>query len=591
MKQSIIFFLKLMVSFALNPLARAATPVKPLPADQAFQMAVSIQSANQLQVKWEIAPGYYLYRDKFRFYFSPKTTADIQIPQGHLKLRSSGKQEEVYANQLSVPITLHGSQSDLKLQVSYQGCAEQGFCYPPIEKTISLQLGNDKAAPVANVPQSFSLQSLLTNQNSVRTLFESQSLFMMLMLFAGIGLLLAFTPCVFPMIPILTSIIVGSKQPVTTQRAFFLSLTYVLGAACTYAVAGLAAAYLGRSLQVFLQQPWIIVLFSGVFMLLALSLFGVYELSLPHRLQNRIAAMSRQQQGGSYLGVLLMGMVSTLIVSPCVTAPLIGVLMYIAESGNPVLGASALFVMSLGMGIPLIAIGVSAGKWLPKRGAWMLMTQKIFGLLMIGMAFWLLSRVTLPAIAILFCAACLMIGGFYFWLTTRSSESRFTHQTFFALSLVVIALVSTKSIYYFKMQPGITQAEKGNTSFKLVKNLEEISQQLLLAKMAGKPVLLDFFADWCESCIVMDKTVFSLPTVMQQLSPFIMLRADLSENNANDEAILKQYEVIAPPTVLFFNNQGIEVNAYRIVGELDAKAFVNRVGTFFAGNCDKRTVC
>ncbi|MCW5584073.1 MAG: protein-disulfide reductase DsbD, partial [Gammaproteobacteria bacterium] len=461
--------------------------------------------------------------------------ADVRFPQSQLKQNPNHIGEEVYSGQVTIPVALQTMNQQIQLSVDYQGCSERGFCYPPMSKTYQLDLTNHAALPAQGDHHlsAFysSFRALLTDQNDVHHLFSSQSLGVMLLIFAGLGLLLAFTPCVLPMIPILTSIIVGHKQPVSTKKAFLLSSTYVLGASITYAMVGIVAALMGNSLQAWLQQPWIIAMVSILFVILSLSLFGLYDLRLPRYWQNHITAISRKQEGGTYIGVFIMGIVSTLIVSPCVTAPLVGVLMYIAQSGNVVLGAGALFVMSVGMGMPLIAIGVSTGKWMPRRGPWMNAVQKTFGVLMLCMAAWLFSRVV--------------------------------------------------------SFPESTAA----SSFVVVHNEKDLHQQLINAQALRKPVLLDFYADWCESCVSMDKKVFNEPSVRHVLNQFVLLRADLSANNADDAALLKTYNVIAPPTVLFFNHQGQEVNSHRIVGELSAQEFMTRINTFITASCDKKVTC
>ncbi len=430
------------------------------------------------------------------------------------------------------------------MSVDYQGCSEAGFCYPPIHKEFNVDVSAQTIKDISALPDEKvstgtdeKLTTLATDQNKVDTLLANASFGMLMLIFAGLGLLLAFTPCVLPMIPILTGIILGQRQPLTTRKAFLLSLAYVMGAAITYSLAGVAAAMMGSSLQAWLQQPWVIVAVSILFVILALSLFGLFDIRLPRMWQHHITTVSRKQQGGTYPGAFIMGMVSTLIVSPCVTAPLVGVLMYIGQTGDILLGAAALFAMGMGMGIPLLLIGVSARKFLPKSGPWMVVVKQLFGVMMLVMAVWMFSRI--PSLDIL----------------------HVERQT----------------------------ATEG--SFVVVQNLKEVNQQLLLAQEQHKPVILDFYADWCESCVSMDKKVFGSPAVRAALSNFVLLRADLTANNQADDQILKNYAVIAPPTVLFFNNKGKEVNSRRIVGEVSPGEFLGRINTFMSARCDKKLQC
>lgn len=589
----LVIFMLAMLTFVMGP-AYAFITTKPLDADKAFEVSVIMDGTNKAIVHWEIAKGYYLYRQKLQFVFEPKVVADISLPQGEVKQDLRHAQYETYTGVVNIPIALRTEAQKIQMTINYQGCSEKGFCYPPMHKSMTLDLvANTTTATKwrsANKPTELAnIQTLLTNQNDVQALLGSQNMPVMLLIFMGLGLLLAFTPCVFPMIPILTAIIIGHKQPVSTSKAFLLSLTYVLGSSITYAIAGMTAAYMGGSLQASLQQPWILAIVSGLFVLLSMSLFGVYDLQLPRSFQNRITSLSRKQQGGTYVGVFIIGAVSTLIVSPCVTAPLVGVLMYIAQSGNMALGAGALFAMGLGMGIPLILIGMSAGKWLPRKGLWMIGVQRIFGVMMLGMAVWLLSRVA-TATTIMTFVAVLLLGAAIFFGVYRShgrlAINRCLGVTSGIAALFLIIAVNTPSVIN-----AVSNAKSTESAFITVRNVDEIRHQISLAQASGKPVMLDFYADWCESCVVMDKKVFTLPDVIHGLNKFVLLRADLSRNSVADEIMLKSFEVVAPPTVLFFNNYGQEVNSRRIVGELNAMEFMSRVNTFITASCDKNLSC
>lgn len=578
-----LFLLIMSLFFAAS--ASAFIGDKPLSPEKAFALSVTVDDAHKVTAHWQLAKGYYLYRDKIHFVFEPALSADVLFPKGEIKQDLNHGEYEIYTNDINVPVILHTTLQQVNLTIDYQGCSEKGVCYPRMQKSITLNL------PVVSNTNNSSLTSLLTDQYGVRAMLASQNMFVMLMLFAGLGLLLAFTPCVLPMIPILTSIIVGHKQPVSTQKAFFLSSAYVLGASLTYAAVGMIAASMGSSLQASLQQPWIIAIVSGMFVLLSLSLFGVYDLRLPPKWQNHITAVSRKQEGGTYVGAFIMGIVSTLIVSPCVTAPLVGVLMYIAETGNVALGGGALFMLGLGMGIPLIILGTTAGKWLPRRGPWMKGVQMIFGLLMLGMAFWLLSRVANFNTLMIFSVVLLLGAAFYFGVYKPRHHGNIFLNRSLGMMMGLAGILVIGAMNMPLVMNAVVSSTQASAAFITVHNTKELNQQLALAKAAGKPVLLDFYADWCESCIAMDKKVFDLPSVIKGLDTFILIRADLSKNNEADEALLKTYDVVAPPTVLFFNNYGQEVNSHRIVGALNAAEFMTRINMFITASCDKNLTC
>lgn len=533
----ILLFCLASIFFTFSITSEAFITKVPLSSDKAFTFSVSIQDTKHITLEGRMAPNYYIYRKHLSVHFIPQTEADVVLPKGIMK-NDGIKSEAVFLNQVVVPITFAQPQQKLQMRIDYQGCSREGFCYPPMHKDIQLDVvtqniqtksATNTDLPAARLPvpaSTFALRTLLIDQNEVKTVLGTYPMSFLLLIFAGLGLLLAFTPCILPMIPILLSIIVGQrKELISTRKAFFLSLAYVLGSALTYAFVGFTAAYLGHSLQVWLQTVWAIAIVSGLFVVLALSLFGLYELRIPAAWQHRMTQWSNQQQSGTYLGVFIMGTLAALIVSPCVTAPLVGVLMYISQTGDLLLGTSALFVMGIGMGIPLLLIGTSAGRWLPKSGGWMEIVKKVFGLLMLAMAVWLLARV-IP-----------------------TPFNYLNHDAFYS----------------------------SKQSFIVVNDMRHFNQELLTARAEHKPVLLDFYADWCESCVDMDRQVFNTPNVKQQLNHYVLLRADLSANTTEEEAMLHYFNVMAPPTVLFFDNQGREINSRRIVGEINAKEFLARL--------------
>ncbi|MBV9576199.1 MAG: protein-disulfide reductase DsbD, partial [Gammaproteobacteria bacterium] len=502
LRTKIIFLIYLLLIFIAIP--SVAERKMPLPAERAFNFSVAVNNPHEIVASWHIASHYYLYREHLNFVFTPTVPSTIHFPQSTLKSDSEGTYK-IYTDNLNIPISLNTHEKSLQMQVSYQGCSAQGFCYPPMMKKFVLNLQHLSGTPATTATVAhIKWKALLTDQNQIRSLFSTEHFGVILILFVGIGLLLAFTPCVLPMVPILTSIILGQNS-VSTKKAFFLSMMYVLGMAIAYALAGFLAVLFGNSIQVWLQKPLFIFLGSGIFVLLALSMFNVYELRMPVALQNQFNHWQYKTKGGTYLGVFCMGILSTLLISPCVTAPLIGILLYIAQTGDFVLGVSSLFMVGIGMGVPILLIALSAKKFLPNNGPWMEAVKKIFGMMLLALAVWMSSRV-MPA-----------------W------------QAF--------------------QQP--MQA----SSFRVVHNVSDLNKQLAIAQTFHKPVLLDFYADWCESCVVMDKNVFNKTDVMQALNHFILLRADLSENTSDDEALLKNFNIIAPPTVLFFNRGGQEINS------------------------------
>jgi thiol:disulfide interchange protein DsbD len=401
---SLIFILATLLMWACSSSSYAVNATAFLPAEQAFVFSTRLERPDLLLAEWHIAPGYYLYSKRLHITVNPEGTADIAYPQGDFKYAEELGRYEVFSGNLSIPIQFKKNASMVNLSIAYQGCSEDGFCYPPIHKNIRLDLTSGNVSQQSNSE----LPTLLTNQQEVQNALQSQHIGVLLLLFVGLGLLLAFTPCVLPMIPILTSIIVGQKNS-STKKAFLLSFIYVMGMAITYSVAGILVASLGNSLQIWLQNPWVIGVTSGLFLLLALSLFGLYDITLPRHWHHRVSSVSNKQKSGTYVGVFCMGVLSTLIVSPCVTAPLVGVLMYIAQTGDHILGASALFALGIGMGIPLMLIGLSAGKWLPKSGPWMEAVKKVFGLLMLGMAIWMLSRILSSTVTVILWGVLLII--------------------------------------------------------------------------------------------------------------------------------------------------------------------------------------
>ena len=538
----------------------------PLPVDQAFKLSSSYTSEH-FQLHWQIAKGTYLYRDKIKIDLIKPTTqklGTIQMPSSITKQNQILGNFEAYEQPLTINIPLAYTEP-VALNVHYQGCAKTGFCYPPQTRLVSLQNGQMTIINPDNLVEN--------SQDKITRLLNSHNYLPILLGFLGFGLLLAFTPCVFPMIPILSGIIVGQKLPLTTGMAFRLSLAYVLAMALTYAMAGILAAYAGSYLQGLFQTPWAIALFSITFVLLALSLFGLYDLQLPANLQQKLINLSNRQRGGQYLGVMIMGGLATLIVSPCVSAPLVGALGYIGQTGDAVLGGLALFMLGLGMGLPLLVIGTSAGKLLPKAGRWLELIKQAFGLLLLMMAIGLIGRILAEWITHLLWALLAVGVGIYLIvqgqrLTQWPKIARIMGFSVVSLGILFIAnrLVIPRL--------GFTQVSstQSKLSFKEINNQAELTAALIQAEMVNKPVILDFYADWCIACIDLEKNVLADPSVQNHLQDYIRLRANVTQLTKDHKQLMQNLQVIAPPTLVFFNDKQ-EMKPYRLVGEVTTNIF------------------
>lgn len=576
------FFLFSMTAFSAS---------KPLPADEAFQFSVKVRDNQTILAIWQITPSYYLYRARIHFQVLQPDGIRLSqplMPDGEQKVSPEIGNYEVYQGLLTIPLPIiNPPPENLLLKVAYQGCSINGYCYPPTQKIVSVNMSGPYNQSI--FPLHIDIPSTATNTapgqtEQVSNLFEGKSLLWFTLGFLGLGLLISLTPCVLPMIPILSAIIVGQKN-LTHQRAFGVSLAYVFGMALTYSLAGAAFGYFGELAQAYFQNPWVLGAFSLVFILMALSMFGFYNIELPNAWRSKIAITSEHQKRGSYFGAFVMGILSTLILSPCVTAPLVAVLAYISHTGNALLGALALFTMGIGMGAPLLALGALGPKLLPKAGAWMNAVKILLGFLLLFMAVYLLSRVLSGSLTLLFYALlCFILSIYLGAFSTAFSWKQFTVKIIGVLFFIGSILLSIGA-YFGNGNPLNPLQELGRQQSKglhfiNIKNVADAENQIELAKKSNTPVMLDFYADWCVACKTMDHFTFSNPKVIAALSHYLLLRADVTENNSEDRALERRFNVVAPPTILFFQ-KGEEIQKARIIGEVSADAFLKQLPGYF----------
>jgi thiol:disulfide interchange protein DsbD len=595
-----------------------------LDPDKAFVLSTEPTSANTVVAHWKLADGYYLYRDKFKFELQKApdgvSLGKVDLPQGETKNDDFFGRIQVFHKQVTADIPIDGpvAGKTIELRLRYQGCAEAGLCYPPIIKTVSMKMppattvtatapteaGPTATASGADKPAPTGDQEPVSEQDQLVNLLKGGNTWAILSIFFLAGLGLSLTPCVFPMIPILSGIIVGQGAGLTTRKAFVLSLIYVLAMALTYTAAGVIAGKSGENLQAAFQNPWILGAFAAIFVALAMSMFGFYDIQMPAFLQSKLTEISNRQRGGTLTGVAIMGFLSALIVGPCVAAPLAGALIFIGQTGDAVLGGIALFALSMGMGAPLLAIGTSGGKLLPKAGAWMDSVKAVFGVLMLGVAIWMLERVLPGRLIMVLWALLLIISAVYMGaLQSLLPEATGWRKLWKGVGVSMVVYGSLLLIgagtggtdplqplerlavaYNVDLQRGASGNSTGTRTaaaeglaFKRIKGLDDLEREVASASREGKPVMLDFYADWCVSCKEFEKYTFNDRRVQQALSNTVLLQADVTQNNAADKALMKHYSLIGPPTILFFGPDGSERKRYRVVGYMDANEFLAQV--------------
>ncbi|HUX23303.1 MAG TPA: protein-disulfide reductase DsbD [Burkholderiales bacterium] len=586
MKSNLFRIVALLLALSLNGFAAAQDLLQP---EVAFRFSAHALDANTLEVRYKIADGYYLYRSRFKFSAEPATVklGTAQFPHGDVHNDEFFGKVETYRKDLRIrlPFTRDPATHRLKLAVTSQGCADAGVCYPPQTQTTEIDLpaaGNASAVSSGGGAGAPGSSAVTGDEARFQGLLASGSFWLIAAAFFGAGVLLTFTPCVLPMIPILSGIIVGEGRKATRTRAFTLSSAYVLGMSLTYTGIGIAAALSGNLLSAALQNAWVLSAFAAVFVLLSLSMFGFYELQLPSGFHAKITETSSRLKGGHLGAVVLMGILSAAIVSPCVAAPLAGALLYISQSHDVILGGFALFAMSIGMGVPLILVGVFEGAFLPKSGHWMRSVKHFFGVLLLAVAIWIVSPV-LPLAVQMLAWAALLIGSAMVLRAidplppeAGAATRLWKGAGFLALiagtALAIGAFAGSRDV--LRPLSGLTAGSQSGAQaarFTRVKNLGELGARL---QAPGRPVMLDFYADWCVSCKEMEAFTFTDARVKAKMGQMLLLQADVTANTSEDKALLKRFSLFGPPGIIFFDRQGREIEGLRVVGYQSADAFL-----------------
>ena len=627
MKKIVTVFWLILTSlcFATAPLANAQESIFNTPAslfsnDNEFLKVNDAfifdfhQQKDKLKVSFNIADGYYLYRHQFKFTSENATIIPVDLPEGERHEDEFFGVQQIFTGQLAFTIDITQANSDANVTIRYQGCAKKGLCYPPTKQTVKVNqvklivdsannaenilsaLGAD-SEDKANTPSvdstgSITSQSNLTQsdntnsseQHQLADMLKSDSLWLTLVAFFVGGLLLSFTPCVFPMYPILTGIIVGQGDKLSTKRAFALSFAYVQGMAVTYTLLGIVVAIAGAQFQAMFQHPVVLVALSLLFIFLALSMFGTFNLALPSSWQNKLNQLSSNQKSGSYFGVLAMGAISGLVASPCTTAPLTGALLYISQSGDILLGASALYALSLGMGLPLLVLGSSGGKLLPKAGNWMNVIKNVFGLLLLAVPIFLLERF-LPVIVIdiLWVVLILATAG-YFYTVNQDSAKTFGFGLRSILIFLVFFIGANKAyqLVYPVTNNAAVSPETEHRGFEHVNNLTEMNQAIVNANAQGKTVMVDLYADWCIACKEFEEYTFFEANVQKSLVDTVLLQIDLTDTGSKDSIeLMSRFEVFGLPSILFFDLTGNELSQRRVTGFMEANEFSAHVDKTF----------
>ncbi len=649
MSMSVMIYLRRLIG-AVTLFGAAAVAVPALAAneflepDQAFKLSGKVIDAKTVELRYVIAPGYYMYRERLAVAAAPEAAklGALVVPKGIVKFDETFQKDvEIYHDELVVPVPVSAAPALFKLEITGQGCAEKGLCYPPRKQAFKVEvagggiqrvslMGDDEGEawqPPAGAAQTLVAQSSAAvgvaapavsggvapgagtstqagagrvakaaddGQGSVESALKSGSLLVVAGVFALAGLLLSFTPCVLPMVPILSSIIVGQGAHVSRLRGLSLSVAYALGMALVYTAFGVAAGLAGEGLAAALQNPWVLGSFAALLVLLSLSMFGLYELQLPSALQSRLTEGSNRMKGGSYAGVFVMGGISALIVGPCVAAPLAGALVYISQTRDVVIGGVALFALACGMSVPLLLVGLSAGSLLPRAGAWMDGVKRFFGVLLIAVAIWMISPVLPTWAAMAAWGVLLLVSATFLHVFDRLADNANGWRRLAKGLGVVMALGGAAQVLgalsggHDVLQPLSHLAARGAGSgaagtaategvkFQRVKTVAELDA---IVAAAGKPVMLDFYADWCVSCKEMERFTFSDDRVQARLANTVLLQADVTANNDDDKALLKRFNLFGPPGIVFYDRTGQLLANPRVIGYQDGDTFLTSLST------------
>ena len=597
MMRKILFIICTLIIIAAIPMLNYSAAYPTPTAAEIFKLELKLLSPDSFAINWLIKDGYFLYKQKIKIHTKNLQNVhigNIHLPANLIKIDKYGRSYEIYRHQLSIVIPSLGLQAGEEiLAFQFQGCGDNGLCYPPENRQIVLTIDKNLALAAVHLeeptPQLTAPPQLTTNFNQPNdgsTKIFANNFWLALISFFGFGLLLSVTPCVLPMVPVISAIIAGYNKNISLSRACWLSISYVVSMAITFAIIGLTVALIGKNIQIEMQSPWIISLVSLLLIYLAFSMFGLYEVHFPTGWHEKLTIMRLSSRNGSYLKAAALGSLSTLVLSPCVTPPLVGILGYIANTGNIAFGAVALFCLGLGMGTPLLLLGASLGKWLPKTGAWMQGITAFFGILLLATAIYLISRI-IPAVITMWLWASLFIGaGIYYgtfpkikssktfnWQNILSRTSGVLLCSYGLLILIGVRIGNTNFLQTITGQQNITSV--ANNKSIMVRTIADLKQAIKQAH--GKQILINFYADWCASCQIIENYLFKNPRVIAALENFVLLKIDITAYNTQDKNLLRQFNIVAPPALLFLNQQGKERADLRLVGAISASKFLDQL--------------